>query len=69
MTQTTEAEGQWEQADLLLRRLGADLRTRRVPMGLTPAQSAALTRARAALDAYSSYFYPQAPRSQGGSSG
>jgi hypothetical protein len=68
VTQTTEAEAQWEQADLLLSRLSEDLRTRRVPMGLTLAQSAALTRAQAALDTYSSFSYPQAPRLLGGSS-
>ena len=68
VTQTTAAAVQWEQTDLLLSRLSADLRMRRVPKGLTLEQSAALTRAQAALDAYSSFFYPHDPRSRGGSS-
>jgi hypothetical protein len=38
VTQTTEAAVQWEQIDLLLGKLSADLRMKRVPQGLTLAQ-------------------------------
>lgn len=69
VTQTTEAAVQCEQTDLLLGKLIADLRMRRVPKGLTLAQRAALTRAQAALDTYSSFFYPHDPRPRVGSSG
>jgi hypothetical protein len=67
-SQTTDAAMRGKRADLLLSRLGADLRARQVPKGLTLAQNAAVTQAQAALDAYLSFFYPRDSRWRGGPS-
>ena len=68
-TPMTKTSLRLEQADLLLSELRADLRMGRAPVESAPEQSVALTQIQAALEAYSSYFYPHEPRQGGASAG
>jgi hypothetical protein len=63
--QTTVASQWLERTDLLLSQL-RDLRAGRLPEGLTLQQRAALERIEAALETYTSVFYPPGPRQRGG---
>ena len=63
--QTTEASQSLEGTDLLLSQL-RDLRAGRLLEGLTLQQRAALERIEAALETYTSGFYPPGPRQRGG---
>jgi hypothetical protein len=57
-TPTTKTSLRLEQADILLSELRAGLRTGLAPAESTPEQRVALAQVQAALETYSSYFYP-----------